>query len=98
MQIAVLKDCNELENCKASFELITFEIAPAIQSVQLLNMFKNGPTRPLFVFKHNFFRKTVDISGIGTRIAGVEGEHADHSIITTAPAIKYVTFSILIAR
>ena len=60
MQIAVLKDCNELENCKASFELITFEIAPAIASVKIfaaVKMFKNGPTRPLFVFKHKFFRK-----------------------------------------
>ena len=35
-----------------------------------------------FLFKHNFYRKTVGFSRIRTRIVGVEGEHADH--LTTA--------------
>ena len=35
-------------------------------------------------FNHKLYRKTVGISGIGTRIVGVEGEHADHLTITTA--------------
>ena len=29
---------------------------------------------------------TLDSSGIGTRIVGVEGKHADHLTTTTAPS------------
>ena len=36
------------------------------------------------LFKHNLYRKTVGVSGIRTRIIGVEGEHADHLTTTTA--------------
>ena len=47
-----------------------------------------GQPRPLFVyfraFQQQFYRKIVDLSGIRTRIVGVEGEHADHLTTTTA--------------
>ena len=47
-----------------------------------------GQPRPLFVyfrsFQEQFYRKIVDLSGIWTRIVGVEGEHADHLTTTTA--------------
>ena len=47
-----------------------------------------GHPRPLFVYFRSFqtiYRiKTVDFSGIRTRIVGVEGEHADHLNTTTA--------------
>ena len=51
--------------------------------------------RPLFLFifvlfKHNLYRKTVGVSGIRTRIVGVEGEHADH--LTTTTALIIFTF------
>ena len=36
------------------------------------------------LFNHKFYRKTVDVSVIGTRIIGVEGEHADDLTTTTA--------------
>ena len=43
------------------------------------------------LFKHNLYRKTVGISGIRTRIVGVEGEHADHLTTTTAQVrLKFV--------
>ena len=46
---------------------------------------------PLFVYFGSFqaqiLQKTVSISGIRTRIAGVEGEHADHLTTSTAPMI-----------
>ena len=50
---------------------------------------KNGPTPAsfcLFLFFSNtiFTEKTADISGIGTRIVRVEGEHADHLTTTMA--------------
>ena len=51
-----------------------------------------NPASFLFVFvlfKHKFYRKTVDVSGIGARIVGVEGEHADH-LTTTTPEKKIV--------
>ena len=35
-------------------------------------------------FKHKFYRKTVDVSGIQTRIVGIEGKHADHLTPNTA--------------
>ena len=41
------------------------------------------------LFKQKFYIKTVGVSGIQTRIVGVEGEHADHFTTTTA---KYLTF------
>ena len=37
------------------------------------------------LFKHNFTEKTVDFNRIWTRMAGVEGENADH-LTTTTPA------------
>ena len=47
-----------------------------------------GQPRPLLVyfrsFQQQFYRKIVDLSGIRTRIVGVEGEHADHLTTTTA--------------
>ena len=48
-----------------------------------------GQTWPLFCFfcsflNTNFTGKTVDVSGIRTRIVGVEGEHTDHLTTTTA--------------
>ena len=50
---------------------------------------KMGQLRPhfwfIFVrFKHKFYRKTVDVSGIQTRIVGIEGKHADHLTPNTA--------------
>ena len=50
---------------------------------------KMGQPRPLFVYScsfqtHFFTEKTADISGIGTRIVRVEGEHADHLTTTMA--------------
>ena len=44
-----------------------------------------GQPRPLFCL-FSFFSNTntVDVSGIQTRIVGVEGEHADH--LTTSKA------------
>ena len=54
---------------------------------------KNGPTPAsfcLFLFFSNtiFTEKTADISGIGTRIVRVEGEHADHLTTTMALPIS----------
>ena len=51
--------------------------------------FKMGLPRPIFVlfsvFSHtNFTVKTVGVSGIRTRIVGVEGEYANHLTTTTA--------------
>ena len=46
-----------------------------------------NPASFLFIFvlfKNNLYRKTVGVSGIRTRIVGVEGEHADHLTTTTA--------------
>ena len=47
-----------------------------------------GQPRPLLfifvLFKHKFYRKTVDVSRIRTRIVRVEVEHADHLTTTTA--------------
>ena len=34
--------------------------------------------------KHKYYRKTVGVSRIQTRIVGLEGEHADHLTTTTA--------------
>ena len=47
-----------------------------------------GQPRPLFfIFSNtNLTEKTVGISGIRTRIVGVEGEHADHLTTTTTMA------------
>ena len=39
------------------------------------------------LFKHKFYRKTVGVSGIRTRIVGVEGKHADHLTTTTAQVV-----------
>ena len=38
----------------------------------------------ILVFSITIYRKIVDLSGIRTRIVGVEGEHADHLTTTTA--------------
>ena len=35
-------------------------------------------------FHNCFYRKIVDFSGIRARVIGIEGEHADHLIATTA--------------
>ena len=51
--------------------------------------------RPLFVYFRSFqgiyWIKTVDFSGIRTRINGVEGNHADHLITTTAQKKHFVS-------
>ena len=61
-----------------------------------------GQSRPfLFIFvlfKHKFYRKTVDVSGIRTLIIGVEGEHADHLITTTAPLSDSYWSNFMIGR
>ena len=61
----------------------------------LASLFFNGPTTALFVYFRSFqtqiYRKTVGISGIQTRIVGVEGEHADHLTTTTAHIIIILT-------
>ena len=44
-----------------------------------------GHRRPRFVYLRSFQTITVDFNGIRTRVAGVEGEHADHLTTTTAP-------------
>ena len=53
---------------------------------------KMGHPRPLFVYFRSFqtiYRiKTVDFSGIRTRIVRVEGENADHSTTTTAHGLQ----------
>ena len=51
--------------------------------------FSNGPTPASFFayfvfFKQILQKKTEGVSGIQTRIVGVEGEHADHLTTTTA--------------
>ena len=52
----------------------------------LFNWANHGLFLFIFVlFKHKFYRKAVDISGIRTRIVGVEGEHAEYLTTTTAP-------------
>ena len=47
-----------------------------------------GHPRTLFVyfgsFQQQFLQKIVNFSKIGTRIVGVEGEHADHLTTTAA--------------
>ena len=56
---------------------------------------KNGPTPASFFVYFNsvqtqfFTEKTVVVSGIWTRIFGVEGEHANHLTTTTAPKIIF---------
>ena len=42
------------------------------------------------LFNNNFYRKIVDLSGIRTRIVGVEGEYADHLTTTTALGIRVI--------
>ena len=47
------------------------------------------------LFKQKLYRKTLDISGIRTRIVGVEVEHADHLTTNTAQLYLFnVWFSI----
>ena len=43
------------------------------------------------LFKHKFFRKTVGVNRIRTRIIGVEGEHADHLTTTSAQEGCYIS-------
>ena len=46
-------------------------------------LLKNGQSRPLFVYFQTINRlKTVDFSGIRTRIVRVEGVHVDHLTTT----------------
>ena len=53
-----------------------------------------GQPRPLFVlfsfFSITILQKIVDLSGIRTRIVGVESEHADH--LTTTTALKIIIY------
>ena len=54
-----------------------------------MSFFKWAKPGLFFVFfcsflNTNFTGKTVDVSGIRTRIVGVEGEHTDHLTTTTA--------------
>ena len=42
-------------------------------------------------FEHKFYRKTVDVSGIRTRIVGKEGKHGDHLGNTTAHTKIFIT-------
>ena len=64
----------------------------------------NGPTPASFLlifvlFKHKFYRKTVDVSGIQIRNIRVEGEHADHLTTTTAQGLNiFGNRNILIER
>ena len=54
----------------------------------LILFYKVGQPLPLFVYfcslQTQYYRKTVGFSGIRTRIVGVEGEHTNHLITTTA--------------
>ena len=59
-----------------------------------------GQHRPLFClfsfFSNTFFtEKTVDASGIQTRIVGVEGKHADHLTTTTALIESFLKIKII---
>ena len=43
------------------------------------------------LFKHKFYKKnTVDVSGIRTRIVGLEGEYLDHLTTPTAQNVCYL--------
>ena len=59
---------------------------------KLLLFSKTGHPRHLFVlfsfFSNNLQNKTVDFSGIWTRIIGVKGEHADH---LTMPQPQFIS-------
>ena len=45
-----------------------------------------------FVFSNtNCIEKTAGVSGIRTRIVGVEGEHADHLTTATAPRSDFLS-------
>ena len=61
---------------------------PSLMFFYFCCFFKMGHPRPLFVYFRSFqtiYRiKTVDFSGIRTRIIGIEGEHADHLTSTIA--------------
>ena len=65
------------------------------QSTKSTILKKNGPTPASFFVYFNsvqtqfFTEKTVVVSGIWTRIFGVEGEHANHLTTTTAPKIIF---------
>ena len=81
-----------------SFHLLLFPIIVAYVMVFIivffLSFYKMGPPRPLFVYFCSFQtqilqKKTLGFSRIRTRIVGVEGEHADHLVITTAPFLSY---------
>ena len=53
-----------------------------------------GHPRPLLVYFRSFQtqiqqKKSVDVSGIQTRIVRAEGKHADHMTTTTAYIQKY---------
>ena len=53
----------------------------------------------MFIFvllKHKFSRKTVGVSGIRTRIDGVEGENADD--LTTTMALPRCVFSAVLVK
>ena len=71
-----------------------YSILQLKRSMFQLSFKKNGPTPASFLFifvlfKHNLYRKTVGVSGIRTRIVGVEGEHADHLTTTTALQLSF---------
>ena len=80
-------------------------LLPLLQIVQQMEILKwktalekNLPSRPyfclfLFFSNTNFTEKTEDVSGIQTRIVGVEGKHADHLTTTTTKSFFSKTFS-----
>ena len=58
---------------------------------------KMGQPRPLFVlYENKLHRKTEHVSGIRTRIVGVEGKHADHLTTTTASFVYFPFFFFVI--
>ena len=76
--VVILPECIEF----AKVNIHKNELSP------ILFFKKMGQPRPLLfifvLFNNNFMRKFIDLSGIRTRIVGVEGEHADHLTTTTA--------------
>ena len=83
--IAKNKNFSDYLQLHATTEFAVF----IIPCKQVCTVFKNGLTPAYFlvfifgIFKHKFYRKTVGVSGIRTRIVGVEGKHDDHLTTTT---------------
>ena len=83
LQICNLKHHLELIRL-ATDHTATLQIIASVH--QSFKKWANPASFCFFVLlKHKFYRKkTVVVSGIRTRIVGVEGEHADHLTTTTA--------------